>query len=529
MLSVAVDVWIGNAAAVVSGCWGAVTRRARETGDSRTAIYTHAQRVEQAVVNEQAGGVRYEALWADNERLRAENEALWEAWAGAEPLPEAKQHAFAATGSAMGLSLGQIITLLAILLPNGMGPSRATVGRWVSQSSRQAAGLLALLDQFCQRWVLVLCLDEIFLHREPILMAVEPHSMAWVAGQRGPDRSGESWCKLLAHWPCVERVIADAGKGLERGVKLAQEARKAADEAHEEATAKPLAMGLDIFHTQHELQRVLHHKWRQAERVLEAAAKAESKVQHTKKDGYDTRGVARQAWCAWRKAERLFDEAVQAETAAQQIGTALALFGPQGTLNDRQGVQGQLDAAMRLLAGPEWSKIRRLLGDQRTLHPLDWGHEQLAQAVAEPCLREALVRLWYFNDALEDASNHHRARLAQLTLLEQVVCQRLCPEWQSAYARVDAILSRVVRASSAVECVNSIVRMHQARHRHVSQGMLDLKRLYWNCRAFRHGKRRGACPYELLGLKLPTYDWWTLLQMDPKALEQKLLTQEVAV
>src|SRR4029453_13127851 len=118
MLRVAVDMWIGNAAAVLRGCWGAVTRRAHETG-----YYHHAQRVEQAVVNEQVGGISYEALWADNVRLRAENEARWEAWAGAEPLPEAKQHAFAATGSAMGLSLGQIITLLAIFLPSGAAPS----------------------------------------------------------------------------------------------------------------------------------------------------------------------------------------------------------------------------------------------------------------------------------------------------------------------------------------------------------------------------------------------------------------------
>ena len=94
----------------------------------------------------------------------------------------------------------------------------------------------------------------------------------------------------------------------------------------------------------------------------------------------------RQAWCAWRKAERLFDEAVQAEAAAQQIETALAVFRPQGTLNDRQGAQGQLDDAMRGLAGPEWGKVRRLLCDQRTLRPLDWVHEQLAQAVAEPLL-----------------------------------------------------------------------------------------------------------------------------------------------
>jgi len=45
-------IWIGNAAAVLCGHWGAVTWRAREVGDSRTAIYNHAQRVTQAVVNE---------------------------------------------------------------------------------------------------------------------------------------------------------------------------------------------------------------------------------------------------------------------------------------------------------------------------------------------------------------------------------------------------------------------------------------------------------------------------------------------
>src|SRR4029434_2703689 len=93
MLSVAVDVWIGNAAAVLSGCWGAVPRRAQQTGYSRTSIYNHAQRVEQAVINEQTGGISYEALWADNARLRAENEALWDPWAGAEPRPKATQQA----------------------------------------------------------------------------------------------------------------------------------------------------------------------------------------------------------------------------------------------------------------------------------------------------------------------------------------------------------------------------------------------------------------------------------------------------
>ncbi len=380
MLSVAVDVWIGNAAAVLSGCWGAVTRRAHETGYSRTSISHHAQRVEQAVINAQAGGLSYEALWAEHERLRVENEALWEAWVGATLLPEAKQHAFAATGSAMGLSLGQIITLLAIFLPNGAVPSRATVGRWVSQSSRQAGGLLAVLDQRCQRWVLVLCLDEIFLHREPILMAVEPHSMAWVAGQRGPDRSGESWGALVGKWPCVERVVADAGKGIARGVQLANEAR--VDAAQEPAAARAIALGLDVFHTQREIQRIVHGQWRRAERLLEAAAQADTKVVQRHQRGRDARGVAKQAWWAWRKAEQMFDAAVQADAAAARIETALALFRPEGCLRDRQWAQGHIRAALAELHGPEWGKVRRLLSDQRTLHHLDWVQEQLTQAVA---------------------------------------------------------------------------------------------------------------------------------------------------
>jgi hypothetical protein len=45
-----------------------------------------------------------------------------------------------------------------------------------------------------------------------------------------------------------------------------------------------------------------------------------------------------------------------------------------------------------------------------------------------------------------------------------------------------------------------------------AQGMLDLKRLYWNTRVFGGGKRKGRCPYEHLGLPLPRCDFWGLLQ-----------------
>ena len=60
--------------------------------------------------------------------------------------------------------------------------------------------------------------------------------------------------------------------------------------------------------------------------------------------------------------------------------------------------------------------------------------------------------------------------------------------------------------------MNSVLRMHQSRHRTLTQGMLDLKRLYWNTRVFRGGKRKGRCPYEHLGLALSRYDFWGLIR-----------------
>ena len=102
--------------------------------------------------------------------------------------------------------------------------------------------------------------------------------------------------------------------------------------------------------------------------------------------------------------------------------------------------------------------------------------------------------------------------------------RELDAEERASYERVAAVLGDTVRASSAVECMNSVLRMQQSRHRRMTQPMLDLKRLYWNCRAFRSGPRKDACPYRALGLELPTYDFWELLHADPARLTQQLST-----
>src|SRR4029434_810043 len=145
------------------------------------------------------------------------------------------------------------------------------VGRWVQAAATQAGRLLVGLDLACQARVRVRWLDEIVLQRAPVLMAIEPHSMAWMAGQRGPDRRGESWREVLTNWPCLEHVIADGGQGLERGVKLANAASAMQGEAAETIFRQAMTMALDVFHTHRELERVLQRQWKQAERQLETA------------------------------------------------------------------------------------------------------------------------------------------------------------------------------------------------------------------------------------------------------------------
>ena len=56
------------------------------------------------------------------------------------------------------------------------------------------------------------------------------------------------------------------------------------------------------------------------------------------------------------------------------------------------------------------------------------------------------------------------------------------------------MLEDTFRASSAVECMNSVLRMQQSRHKQMTQPMLDLKRLVLECHEFRGGPRKKAFP-----------------------------------
>jgi hypothetical protein len=407
-------------------------------------------------------------------------------------------------------------------LPLGAVPRRAMVGRWVQEAMARAGRLLVGRDLACRTRVRVLCLEEIFLHRAPVVMAIEPQSMAWMAGQRGPDRRGERWGEGLTHWPGLEHVIADGGQGLARGVQLAHAARGAQGEVPETVSSPVMTMGLDVLHPHRDLARVLPRQWQHAERPRATARQADAKGERDKRQGREPRGVLGVAGRAWRKAERLCAQAGNAQEAVQQMAAALWWLAAQGQLSGRHTAQAQLDAARQQRHGACGSKGKRLRRDERTRRHVERWRAHLTAAVSAPVWREAFTRLWSVHDQRRQVPGDACVRRRQLAVIEPGLGERWCPQWQNASRRVDELLRPAVRASRAVACVHRVVRRPQGRHRQVSQGLLDLKRLYGNGRVFREGRRKGQRPYALLGWHWPSSDWWQLLQMVPEELEQKL-------
>jgi len=500
--------WISNAAARLTGPHGAVTQQAQKTGCSRQSVYDHAQKVNAAVEAEHGGGPTRAQLIRENEALHQENTQLWEWLFQTIEFPLAKQQHFAVTAMAMGLSLNQTLVLLAILLGAKAYPGRATVHRWVQAAGKAAGVVLKRLDYSCKTLVLVGCLDEIFFRGRPALVGVEPISMVWFLGKKADNCRGSTWFEELQPWTSLDYVVSDAGVGLQAGIAQMQHHRRETEQV-------PLEKGLDVFHTKQEAQRVLRTLWNRVERLWEQAEVATRAVEKGQRQGHDSRGLTTAPRAAWNKASIAFHEYEKEEGGWKQAELALSVFRPDGQLNDRSWARGQVALALPQLSSQEWSKVRGFLQEEESFTFLDRLHGQLGQLSVPEAVRDALVDLWWLRRQRPRKSSetavggyHH------LALVQQVLCQKLDRNWRESYRRVAAVLSQTVRASSAVECMNSVLRMHQSRHRTLTQEMLDLKRLYWNCRVFRGGKRKGLCPYEHLGLKLPSYDLWTLLQVE---------------
>jgi hypothetical protein len=396
----------------------------------------------------------------------------------------------------------------------------AQLGRFSHEAARRSMAVLAVLDEASRPLVHHAAGDEIFVGHKPILMVVAQESLCWTNGRLVEHRDGPTWADELRQLPALHQLTRDAGTGLAKGLVQVNDERC-------RQGLPPIADQEDHFHLRQEGARALRRLQGQASRALE---RAQRKLERCARRGQKRTGCATVAGKQWRAAEVVLDRWSAQESAWRRLCAVLPLFTAEGALNTRARAAQVVADILPQLAGEEWAKVRRSLQRSQLFTYLDRVTEQLAALPVAPELRQAAVDaegLRQHPELLQGPGPTARAARGVL-LLVGVVLALGGEAGRQAEVAVRGVLRQAWRASSVVEGLNSVLRMQQARHRRLTQGLLDLKRLYWNCREFRTGKRKKQTPYGHLGLTLPTKDWWELLKIPPEQLRQQLSAPRLA-
>jgi hypothetical protein len=508
---------IGSAFVVTWGAHGQVSQFAHEQGVSRQYVYREAKQVA-AVLEGTQTREQIERLQREVAALREQVAQLNERLSLAVVLDDEKQTEFACAGQGCGVTLPQCHMLLEVLNP-GKALSVASLGRRTQAAGETSGTLLEVFDEWARPLVRDASGDEIYVSA-PVLMVVEQESLCWVCGHLSAEVSGEAWSQEFARLPNLEQLARDGGSGLAKGVALENAQRQAQGR-------QPLLDQGDHFHALWKGGVGLRKAEMRARKTLAQAEVAEQALKECSRQGLKETGPTIRARRAWKKAEQAMNAWQETERLWQQTKNALPLITPQGELNTRAKAEAVLAQTLPQLPESDFAKTKRQLQRPEMLNFLDRVQEQLTALPLPPEITQAAVQqeaLRRRPELLKGDDIRSAARRGVM-LACAVVLGKADAVGQQAVTAVRDIFRRAYRASSLVECINSVLRMHQAQHRKLTQGMLNLKRLYWNCHTFRTGRRRGTTPYQRLGVPWPEgLRWWDVLKLTPEQLQEQLST-----
>jgi len=345
--------------------------------------------------------------------------------------------------------------------------------------------------------------DELFLHRAPILVVVEPHSTALLLLAQEDHRDGDTWGVRLLETEdqgfSFTRVVSDQAQGIAAGVHA--------------AFGEEMPHQLDLGHLFGEVARLDAEVERTAYKTIREEAERGRVL-----DSAQSERVIVSRIEAWEKAHQKMEEAISRyEDFHYLAGELSGLFtpvSPEGVPRSLAFVQGELETLLSLLEEIPSSKVqelrKRLARQQKGLLVFweDWEHRLAALRESLPheeglqalLLEYFLGRRKHPSRATQKALEKTKAFL-ETHLGDQAACLR---------EQVASLLDGLVRSSALVETANSWLRPYLNTRKGSSQAFLDLVRLYRNTRTYRRGKRKGHSPFELLGLSLPE-DWLCLV------------------
>lgn len=407
-------------------------------------------------------------------------------------------------GNCSLLSLSSILKALNYH-PNSVG--------YLSQFYQHAGQVLPSTLVMLSKKLVFYLSDEIFAIHAPILVTIEAQSTTILRIELASDRSAETW---KAHFEALADhqffslgMASDRGKGVVAGYRATCDmALWVADYFHELR---------DLFERCNQLERKAYSAIDKEYEALRLFAGARSEANLQKRLAH-----YESAHRACEQAIRRYD---QLDVLLHLLRDALNLCSPNGKLRIPEGVRSELTPLFDMLdelgdyaISKTLKPIRNHLDD--ILVPFQQS-EAVAAELRDVVPHEALdflVLAWHhdhliYQSKAKQRSYHQLERDFYLACADGLLDDTFDTLKIVVFDKLDSI----VRASSLVEMVNSLIRPYLGSCKgQITQETLNLIMFYHNHRRYKSGRRKGKAPIELLTGKPLEAPWWELLRQQIK-------------
>jgi len=349
--------------------------------------------------------------------------------------------------------------------------------------------------------------DEIFAIHAPILVTIDAHSTTILNIELASDRSADTW---KAHFETLEHhQFFSLGMASDRGLGLVAGYRAAVDMALWVA---------DYFHEFRDLFELLQQVERKAYAAIDKEYAAAQKFAHAKSASHLEKRLQHYetAHHVAEQAMALYD---QLAILLHLLRETLHICSPHGRLRTVEGVRAELTLLLDMIAELDCAAI------PHTLTPIHKHIDDLLvpfaqaeaidgelRAVVPHAALDFLVLAWHHDHLVYQSGSkqkryQHREREFWLACAEGLLGETFDILKALVFDKLDSI----VRASSLVEMVNSLLRPYlNSCKGQITQEALNLIMFYHNHRRYKSGKRKGKAPLELLTGEPLEAQWWEL-------------------
>jgi hypothetical protein len=327
--------------------------------------------------------------------------------------------------------------------------------------------------------------DEIFQAGDPVLVGVDPYTTYTYLMEPSSNRDSLSWYvavgeKAEKQGLNLDITVTDGGTGMKKGIK---------------EVFPSISEQNDIFHAEMRMTRVLAVLERKAYAAINTQYDLDKKFMKSNTSDKDTK-----YFVAYEKAvidtQKLIDIYDKTYILQKWIGEMFDIGGY--SLKDRKELLSYIVDELNLLAGDRKDIISLSTyissNTDELLHFVRDAEQQLeTMALKENLSLKGLKLMWN--------QRKHSEGSRKYWSYEGEIIKEFGSEINHAKDVFNRMVSKLVRASSIVECINSLIRPYLFLKRELKGKFLDLLQFYFNTRKYsdsRVKERKGKSPLELL-------------------------------